>query len=98
MIIDLHFPPTSSTPIMHLAVFMPKEPNAMIHRKNTHIGYDVENEAPNPPTFVIYVKIPNYYISCTIINHNILIYLQHLWELYIPMRIDRKMNIAFFLP
>ena len=59
MIIDLHFPPTSSTPIMHLAVFMPKEPNAMIHRKNTHIGYDVENEAPNPPTIVIYVKILN---------------------------------------
>ena len=61
MIIDLHFPPTSSTPIMHLAVFMPKEPNAMIHRKNTHIGYDVENEAPNPPTFEIYVK--NEYFS-----------------------------------
>lgn len=59
MIIDLHLPPTSSTPIIHLAVFMPKEPNAMIHRKNTHIGYDVENVAPNPPTFKVYVIILN---------------------------------------
>ena len=50
MTIDLHFPPTSSTPIIHFAVFMPKEPNAMIHRKNTHTGYEVENEAPIPPT------------------------------------------------
>ena len=50
MIIDLHFPPTSSTPMIHLAVFIPKEPNAIIHRKNTHIGYVDENEAPIPPT------------------------------------------------
>ena len=56
MTIDLHFPPTSSTPIIHFAVFMPKEPNAMIHRKNTHTGYEVENEAPIPPTSFVEQK------------------------------------------
>jgi hypothetical protein len=46
---DLHFPPTISTPIIHFAVFIPNDPNAMTHRKKTHNGYEFANEAPNPP-------------------------------------------------
>ena len=53
MTMVLHFPPTISTPIIHFAVFIPKDPKAITHRKKTQTGYDWANEAPNPPPNVM---------------------------------------------